>query len=224
MAKWQVDFKALDAVTPGIVRSGHKTFATHMYGETDQAHADFLLRHLNPPHDGLIVDMGSGVGEVAARMWCRRMDLNFTLVNLSRVQLDLGPPHGRGFIRVFADATDTGLPANTYDRVMFNTALVQMPQMAALREAARVLRPGGKVMLSECIRYGSNNDEWTQLLQGYVPNIEEFFGSVAHAGLRVEDMRQVNGDDSYFRGLLDEIDKGYLLDTVKPWIIVLGKK
>lgn len=224
MVDWTVDFKALDAITPSVVASGHSTFATHMYGRNDQDHAKYLLSMLNAPRGGRVVDMGCGVGEVSRWMKIYRPDLYFTLVNLSRKQLEMCPPSLDGFIRLYADATNTRLTAAYYDRVMFNTALVQMDKTQALREACRILKPGGRVMLSECLRISGDNGEWTPLLQGYVPTYRELEQAAFDAGLFIESGVNAPGDDRFFRRLLDEMDKGYLLDSVEPWILILGKK
>lgn len=121
---------------------------THYFGQSQQDHVRQLLEWMNPCPGAHIVDAGSGVGEIPLFMSGPRPDLQFTMVNISEYQLGLSPT-GEQFTQVAADFTMSGLDDECADVVMFNSALCQMPINRALSEARRILKPGGKLFISD---------------------------------------------------------------------------
>lgn len=103
------------------------------------AHIEFLLQRFNPP-SGKVLDVGSGIGQVALRMTQARPDLQFTLLNISQSQLDMSPTR---LGKIHADACDIPLPDNSMDAVMACYVLGHLDKDKALAEWRRVLRPGG---------------------------------------------------------------------------------
>lgn len=139
--------EAINRATDHALTSGVRVLQTHFYG----SQREHVLRHLelmNPPHGAHIVDAGSGIGEVARIMHEARPDLTFTLVNVSKYQLDMSP-RGDAFHYWLADFTASQLPSGFADVVMFNSALCQMPINQALSEARRVLKDGGQLFVSD---------------------------------------------------------------------------
>lgn len=139
---------AINQATDAALAKGLRVMQTHYFGESQTDHVDILLAWLGPQQGAHIIDAGSGIGEVAKLMHARRPDLRFTLVNISEYQLGLSPV-GEAFQPHLADFTDSQLPAECADVVMFNSALCQMPINQALSEARRLLKPGGVLFLSE---------------------------------------------------------------------------
>lgn len=121
---------------------------THYFGTSQQEHVRQLLEWMKPCPGAHIVDAGSGVGEIALFMNTIRPDLEFTMVNISEYQLGLSPT-GEQFHQVLADFTMSGLEDECADVVMLNSALCQMPINKALSEARRILKPGGKLFISD---------------------------------------------------------------------------
>lgn len=121
---------------------------THYFGSSQQAHVRQLLEWMKPCPGAHIVDAGSGVGEIPLFMNGIRPDLEFTMVNISEYQLGMSPT-GEQFHQVLADFTMSGLEDECADVVMFNSALCQMPINRALSEARRILKPGGKLFISD---------------------------------------------------------------------------
>jgi SAM-dependent methyltransferase len=214
------DTSAIDAATPGALASGHRLFMSHMFADTDEGQVQYLLDRLDAPKYSHVVDMGCGVGEFARIASLLRPDLHWTLVNMSAVQLRQCPT-GEQFRHLHADAHHTYLSAGCADAVIFTTALVQMDLRHALREAARLLRPGGTLFLSEMVRFAGDNTEWEPLLAGRVPYLVELCDAVREAGIKPDVIwapaHTGDADDSKFREMLDS--SGYLLDSVDPIIM-----
>lgn len=184
--KPNVDFEELDRLTPEVMATGTCMFTSHLLstpvGRTSEAiHAKLLLASVGPAQNAHICSMGCGVGQLEMLWHAIRHDLRFTLVNLSRKQLDLCPV-GPAFTRAYADAHDTRLPSNHYDMVLFHTSLVQMDRKEALAEAYRILKPGGRLVLWEMIRICGDNKDWNALLDGDVPYISTLSDEVYCAG------------------------------------------
>lgn len=140
--------EAINKATDLALEHGLRVMQTHYFGSSQQAHVRQLLEWMNPCPGAHIVDAGSGVGEIPLFMSTVRPDLEFTLVNISDYQLGMSPT-GDAFHRVLADFTSSGLEADSADIVMMNSALCQMPVNQALCEARRILKPGGKLFISD---------------------------------------------------------------------------
>lgn len=90
------------------------------------------------PLSGLVVDVGGGPGRLSTAL---RPDLRsrYTVVDVA------GGPHGR---RIVADIACAPLPAATADIVCLSDVLEHVADdVAAVREAVRILRPGGHLVV-----------------------------------------------------------------------------
>lgn len=148
--------RVLDEATPHIViERGVRLLHIWKLAATDAAHCSILLDHLNPAPGARILDAGCGVGEVARLMREQRPDLDFTLLNISQAQLDLAPPN---MPQLLASFDDIPAPDESFDAVMFNHAICHAADwLTTFREAARVLRPGGRVLIYDMERQHGDN-------------------------------------------------------------------
>lgn len=140
--------EAINAATDLALEQGLRVMQTHYFGSSQQDHVHQLLEWMKPCPGARIVDAGSGVGEIPLFMNAIRPDLEFTMVNISEYQLKLSPDGGQ-FKQILADFTSSGLESESADIVMLNSALCQMPVNQALSEARRILKPGGKLFISD---------------------------------------------------------------------------
>ncbi len=106
-------------------------------------HCAALLWYLDPPLHAVVADMGSGIGAVASLLTELRQDLTFLLVNNNRFQLDQSPVG----LPVYADFHETGLQRESVDAVMFNYSLGYADLGWAFIEAARITKPGGRLLI-----------------------------------------------------------------------------
>lgn len=110
-----------------------------------------LVAQADPPRGGRVLEIGCGTGNVLAAMARRRPDVELVGLDpdagaLGRARGKLGP--GARLEQGFAD--DLPLPDGHVDRVLSSLMLHHLPadeQRGALREARRVLRPGGSIHL-----------------------------------------------------------------------------
>lgn len=133
--------------TAHILAQGVELFQIFQLHDDPVEHARRYVQFAGwPLHQRLqLVDMGAGVGGMVKliRQAYPNLLLEAILVNNHQYQHE----HSDGGIPWLADMTDTKLRSHAYDVVMFNYSLGYVPLEDALREAARLLRVGGQMIV-----------------------------------------------------------------------------
>ncbi|MEW4568089.1 methyltransferase domain-containing protein [Tautonia sp. JC769] len=112
----------------------------------DDVRLEAILRHLGPIADRLVLDAGCGKGRFAARL----AEHGARILGLDPSAGMLRAAHRRGLPVARASARRLPLHNASIDAVMFVEVLEHMEIqgiMDSLREAARALRPGGRVVI-----------------------------------------------------------------------------
>lgn len=117
-----------------------------LFGMDEESHVIELLRLMNPPEGAKIVDAGCGIGEIAKIMQNHRPDLEFTLINRNRKQLDASP---EGMDKICVDMHDTGLKSGVYDVIMINYALGYADMEKIFKESHRLLKDEGVLFICD---------------------------------------------------------------------------
>jgi malonyl-CoA O-methyltransferase len=150
---------------------------------------------LLPPLFGRdVLDLGCGRGHYAALARASQA-ARVVALDLTPEMLEAAPPPA-----VIADACRLPLADGTFDVVIAALALSYVAHPArALREAARVLRPGGVIVASELHpvaavkgwrrRFARDDGGWTET-DAAPPRIDEWRGWLAEAGLHLEVLRE----------------------------------
>lgn len=126
---------------------------------------DWYTRLLAPSGSEHLLDIGCGTGGPAVRI-ARRTGARVTGITVSHTQVDqateLARESGLGD-RVtveLVDAMNLPYPDGTFDAALAVDSLCHMSDRSrALREARRVLRPGGRFLLTEFTRRGTPSEE-----------------------------------------------------------------
>ncbi|HJP80300.1 MAG TPA: methyltransferase domain-containing protein [Pseudonocardiaceae bacterium] len=116
---------------------------------------DLLIDKLNVGKGERVLDLGCGVGGPAARL-AARTGAEIVGVAISAAQVEmankLAEAEGLAGQARFelADAMGLPFPDNSFDHVLMFESIMHMPsRLTALAEAARVIRPGGRVVLTD---------------------------------------------------------------------------
>ncbi|MCC6217585.1 MAG: class I SAM-dependent methyltransferase [Polyangiaceae bacterium] len=116
---------------------------------------DSYLEHV--PRDGTLVEVGCGGGQLLAAVAERRRDLSLVGVDLSpgqvaRARQRLARHHDRARV-VVGSALDLPLASASADAVVSVASIKHWPEPdRGLRECARLLRPGGALLVAEADR------------------------------------------------------------------------
>ena len=143
---------AIHAATPEVVDRGHRVLHGAMLADTEAGHIRVLAALMDLPRGALVADLGCGIGEVARLMGADRPDLRWVQVNLSETQIRQADG-----ARVVADFHHLPLADASVDAVLFLFSLCHGDLAAALREAARVTRPGGLCFIFDLARLSGDN-------------------------------------------------------------------
>jgi ubiquinone/menaquinone biosynthesis C-methylase UbiE len=131
------------------------TSPEYIHGSTDpreiarlEAQAAFVapwsLVHFDAAPDMEVLDLGTGIGAMAAQLAARYPNARITGLDRSEAQLAVARARHPIATYVQGDATATPFPDASFDRVHASWLLEHVPDPAAvLREVRRVLRPGG---------------------------------------------------------------------------------
>ena len=220
------DLETVEAATSVAIAAGAHVLQTHFYGDSDIEHVEHLLNWFDPPHGSTVIDAGSGLGEVSRLMAEMRPDLAFLLINLSPLQLSLGPENGERFRRLQADCQDlrASVPDGFAHAIMFSSALCQMDAERALSEAHRVLVTDGVILINDMARTDDRVQEMEDVLAARVVSEADLVASVEAAGFSIDRIIRPDGDDRHFRKMLADVGRESLIDNVFPVVIRATKR
>jgi ubiquinone/menaquinone biosynthesis C-methylase UbiE len=149
-----MNLEAVDQQTHFLVAAGHRVLQIHRFAASEREHVARLERWADFPPSAMVIDLGSGTGEVARIFNVLRPDLTFCLVNISQVQLAYSPASMKQHCCDFRSVPE---PDGSFDAAMFCFSIGHADLSEALREAARLLRPGGILFIYDMARVNGDN-------------------------------------------------------------------
>lgn len=172
---------AIQAATPEVGRRGHRVLHGAMLADTEAEHVRALADMMDLPQGALVADLGCGIGEVARLMGADRPDLRWVQVNLSDAQIRQADG-----ARVVADFHALPLADASVDAVLFLFSLCHGDLGAAMREAARITRPGGVCFIFDMVRLAGDNTASEAALFARFHSPETMRAEAAAAGWRLD--------------------------------------
>ncbi len=170
--------------------------------EATDRFTDLLVERLRVGPDDRVLDVGCGIGHPALRI-AATTGARVLGINISEEQVRQATEHAAGVTdRVsfqYGDGMDTGLEPGSFDAVLALESIMHMDRPVALREMCRVLRPGGRLVLTdifplsdpgEALPFDTAQREGDAHIASLV-GFEEWPGLVAAAGLELDELTDV---------------------------------
>lgn len=195
-----IDQNKLNEASEQAHKTGLRVLQGFRLDTTDQGHVMALLHHMNPGQGTKWVDIGCGFGEPAKLMKELRPDLLFWLVNNNTFQLSKCPSDMPTFC---CDMNEMPFDREEFDGAMFLYSLCHTDDFViTLREAARVVRPGGKLFVYDYVRFeGDDQLSMDHLNARFIPF--DMLRAVARAGdWEFESFVLPRGSDAIFRSVM----------------------
>ena|SRR4249920_277111 len=143
----------IDATAAATYAAGIRLLQPHRFAETDRAHVEWLLGLADFPPNAVVVDLGSGYGEVERLADYSRPDLQWVLVNASAAQ------HYYATVgqKLLCDMHDLPLGDASVDGVTAFNSFANGDHVMLLAEAARVLKLGATLLVSDFNRVAGDD-------------------------------------------------------------------
>jgi len=148
---------------------------------------------------GRVLDIGTGPGDVPLMLCDRLPDCHVVGVDLSKQMLKIAraklrdSPHDDRVLLLLADAKDLPFEDDSFDAVCSNTILHHIPDPRPfLREAARVLRPAGVLLIRDLFRpddHATIDKLVTQHAGDCDAEQQRLFAESLHAALTPDELR-----------------------------------
>lgn len=159
------------------------------------------LIELGIEQPGLVLDLGTGPGDIPILLCQRAPEVEVVAVDLAQSMLDLAQPKvdAAGLAERIElrrmDVKALDLPDGSFDAVFSNTILHHLADpLAMLHEAARVLRPGGLVLIRDLSR-PDDQDALDRLVAEYAADCDDtqrkLFAESLHAALTPEEFAEL---------------------------------
>lgn len=164
-----------------------------------------LIEKTNFEHATTMLDIGCGIGTPTFRV-AEVADVRIVGVSNNQEQLDEANRKAveKGLAdRVrfeYADAIDLPYPRDAFDVVWVFEAIMHMDRARLLREALRVLRPGGRLIVTDHLRTGPMSEADDELVRrhmeamhaGPVLDADEYRALVRESGLELIELLDVS--------------------------------
>ena len=205
----------MKAATDVLAAQGVRVLQANRLGATDQEHVHRLMAHMLLPPESRVLDAGCGTGEVSRIIGSVRRDLQFFMLNKSERQM-APAPRGKRFHRVVGDFHATPLAPESMDVVRFCYSLCHADHLAALREAARVTRPGGHLFIYDYERVSGDNSLMEQALSARAYPAADIRAMSEATGWKQTYAANPVGDDLFRVLIPDEKQHEALLGGLRP--------
>lgn len=160
-----------DDCTAIYVNNNYPVFQAGLYSTDFNEHLNVL--HVRNWQEGSlsVLDAGCGIGTVTKFFAGKHPESNFVGVNISSKQLEEANKEVPSNVE-FVEASYDDLPFSdkTFDFIYFYQSIGYRPLVKTLQEAYRVLKPGGKLLISDMCSVDDPDPQQSSLIK-YVQKV-----------------------------------------------------
>ncbi|MEU4999094.1 methyltransferase domain-containing protein [Streptomyces sp. NPDC021622] len=169
--------------------------------EAQDRYTDYLISVLHLRPGRRFLDIGCGPGRPAARL-AEQTGAHVTGISVSKEQIDRANRLAAGSEQLtfeVADATRLPYDDESFDGAWAVESIGHMDRAKALKEAWRVLRPGGELLVLEAVLTADPSEAdsalYDQVLASNLPlRMPEFFGLVEDAGFHTLELKDLTAN------------------------------
>ena len=169
------------------------------FAEADGRFADAAVALLGDVEAAHVLDVGTGTAKIPILILRRNRHFEVIAVDAARGMLEVARRNveaagfGDRVTLVHMDAKALPFPDRSFDAVLCNSVIHHVPEpSAAFAEIARVVRPGGAVLVRDLFRPASQEAAWAivdRVAAGDTPRQRQLFFDSLCAALTVDEVR-----------------------------------
>jgi len=132
------------------VNNAYPVFQAGLFSSNFEEHLDFLCSRHWQDGSKRVLDAGCGIGSVANYFAAKHPESSFVGLTVAKDQVDKAQqtaPSNVEFVLGSFDAIP--FPDNEFDFIYFYQSIGYRPLVDVLKEVRRVLKPGGKLLISD---------------------------------------------------------------------------
>ncbi|QDU96284.1 class I SAM-dependent methyltransferase [Lignipirellula cremea] len=181
------------------------------------------------PVPGDLLDLGTGTAQIPILLCeqtddCRvfAVDMSVSMLDQARYNIEIAGLIERIFLQQI-DAKKTPFADNLFDSTVSNSIVHHLPDpVAAIREAVRVTKPGGRIFFRDLFR-PETDAEVEQLVQTYAgrenEHAQKMFDDSLRAALRVDEFQAIVAELGFDPGTVAATsDRHWTWNAIKPEI------
>ncbi|KAL1917118.1 uncharacterized protein VTP21DRAFT_4774 [Calcarisporiella thermophila] len=177
------------------------------YPQAAEKLTDLLIDKMDVKSGEQVLDVGCGVGGPAISL-ARKTGARIVGINICKSQVKQATENAiksgmAGQVSFeYADAMDLPFPPNSFDAAWAFESIIHMDRLKTLQQIAKVLRPGGRLVLTDIFRHPSDSLQVNEIIEKFrrdgfmtpFPYLNEYPVLISKAGLKLDHLIDISSN------------------------------